>query len=46
MSYVTKLQNIYDARVTEPRLPAPMDPMFSALPLKARRAFRWAILAL
>jgi len=21
-----------------------MDPMFSALPLKARRAFRWAIL--
>jgi hypothetical protein len=24
MSYVTKVQNIYDARVTEPRLPAPI----------------------
>jgi len=24
MSYVTKVQNIYDARATEPRLPAPI----------------------
>lgn len=25
MSYVTKVQNNYSARVTEPRLPAPID---------------------